>query len=339
MRVLCLLDNAVNPQDRWIWDYLPDATPLDKVDFLYVTPHDLSSSWQRFISYYPFYWLLAFKAIIKCFQNNYDVIIAWESKNGLPLAILRGLLGIHRPKFVVLAFTFKNIALKCPWLGQIAMRGIDHLTVVATDEMFLYQQQLNLSLEKISFVPIGYYDLATTIESTVTKMQPYIFAGGRTFRDYKTLFKAVVDLELTLITATRPFVVQELDIPPNVNLYYEAGYSKLMVEADFAILPLIETPVAAGMGHIVELMSYGKAIIATRTTSTKDYIEDGQTGILVSPYDVEEMRSAIVYLSTHPEIVKNMGRRAREKYEEKFSFTAFARQNYEVIKKVVDAEV
>jgi len=81
-------------------------------------------------------------------------------------------------------------------------------------------------------------------------------------------------------------------------------------------------------------MSAGKALVATRMGSTVDYIEDGQTGILVAPYDIREMRSAITYLLAHPEEAEAMGQKARQRYEEKHAFPAFAERVYDVLQKV-----
>ena len=56
-------------------------------------------------------------------------------------------------------------------------------------------------------------------------------------------------------------------------------------------------------------MSFGKAVVATRAPSTETYVQDGVTGLLVAPHDVEGMREAILYLWQNPEEAARMGRR------------------------------
>ena len=51
----------------------------------------------------------------------------------------------------------------------------------------------------------------------------------------------------------------------------------------------------------------------------RDVITDGEDGILVEPYNVEELADAMLYLLDNPEIAIEMGRKAREKIRNEFS--------------------
>lgn len=304
---------------------------------MHVATRDLFPKWGKLLTYYPAYWTLALRALRQSRQAGYDVIVAWESKNGFPLAILRGLLGVTEPKLVVLAFAYKSIAIHFRRLGSLGRRGIDHITVPSMGEVEYYHELLGFPLEKINFVPLGWYDLASVPGISGGEAGDYIFSGGRSGRDYGTLFKAMSDLDAQLIVNARKFNVQGLACPPNVTVNeFMSGpeYYALMARARFVVVPLQDTPYAAGLGHIIQAMSVGKALVATRTASTVDYIEDGQTGILVSPYDPKALRSAIVHLQTHTEEAKAMGRKARQRYEEKYTFAAFARRTWDVLHKV-----
>ncbi len=48
-------------------------------------------------------------------------------------------------------------------------------------------------------------------------------------------------------------------------------------------------------------------------------IQDGETGILIPPYDIEAMRAAIQKLWQNPSIAKRMGLAARKYLEENFN--------------------
>ncbi len=337
MKVLCLVDAPVVPPDRWIWNYLPAYAQSDTVDFMCARSRDIFPKWGKLLTYYPAYWQLAIRALRQSYKVDYDLIVAWESKNGFPLAILRSMLGLKRPQLVVLAFAYKGIAMNFLKMGRLAVRGMDHVTVPTSNEVGYYSELLGFSPDKITFFPLGWYDQPAMRDAPFEKTNGnYIFAGGRTCRDYETLFEAISGFDAQLVVNVRKFNVKG-EGPPNVKvndfmplrLYYA-----FMAGAQFVVVPLQDTPYAAGLGHIVQAMSAGKALVATRTAGTTDYVEDGQTGILVTPYDAQEMRSAIAYLLTHPEEAKSMGQKARQRYEERYTFTAFAEQTYAVLQKV-----
>lgn len=337
MRVLCLVDGRVDPPDRWIWNYLPARAQHDTVDFMRAVTRDLFPKWGKLLTYYPAYWNLAIRALGQSRKDDYDVIVAWESKNGFPLAVLRSLLRIRHPKFVILAFAYKGIAMNLLSLGRWAVHGIDHITVPTVSEIEYYNKLLGFPLDRITFSPLGWYDMVSMLDISGEETSHYIFAGGRSGRDYGTLFEAMSGLDAQLIVNARKFNIRGLACPPNVKIYDfmpMREYFALMARSQFVVLPLQDTPYAAGLGHIVQAMAAGKALVATRTASTVDYIEDGQTGILVAPYDTYDVRSAITYLLAHPEEAKAMGQKARQRYEEEYTFSALAERTYDVLQKV-----
>ncbi len=337
MRVLCLVDGRVVPPDRWIWNYLSGDAQRDTVDFLNVTVPDLFPKWGKLLFYYPAYWTLAWKAFLQSRRVDYDLAVAWESKNGFPLAVLRWLLRVRKPKLVILAFSYKGIVTYFSRLGPLVMNHVDHVTVLSAGETEYYRKLLDIPLAKITYSQLGWYDRFSHLATADAHLGDYVFASGRSYRDYRTLFEAAAGVDAQFIVNARKFNVQGLSCPPNIKLndfMPIPEFTKLMAEARFIVMPLQDTPHAAGEGHIVQAMSAGKALIATRTASTVDYVEDGQTGILVKPYDAQEMRSAITYLLNHPDEAKAMGRRARQRYEEKYTFGVFAKQTYSVLQKV-----
>ena len=62
-------------------------------------------------------------------------------------------------------------------------------------------------------------------------------------------------------------------------------------------------------------MSFGKAVVATRAPSTETYVQDGVTGLLVAPHDVEGMRGHLISVAESEEAAR-MGREARKRFEE-----------------------
>lgn len=60
-----------------------------------------------------------------------------------------------------------------------------------------------------------------------------------------------------------------------------------------------------------EAMAAGKAVIGSRNTGMADLIDDGETGLLVNPYNRGELYAALKRLLSQPALCRTMGRQAR----------------------------
>ena len=70
---------------------------------------------------------------------------------------------------------------------------------------------------------------------------------------------------------------------------------------------------------LLEAMACGKACIATDVPGSRDLIEDGVSGVLVSAEDSSALVSAIQYLRDHHDLRSKMGRNARLRIEEAYT--------------------
>ena len=92
-------------------------------------------------------------------------------------------------------------------------------------------------------------------------------------------------------------------------------FQNYLYESTFYAVPLQPIAHAGGDDSLLTAMSFGKAVVATRTEHG-NLCQDGVTGLLVAPHDVEGMREAILYLWQNPEEAARMGREARKRFEE-----------------------
>jgi colanic acid/amylovoran biosynthesis glycosyltransferase len=80
-----------------------------------------------------------------------------------------------------------------------------------------------------------------------------------------------------------------------------------------------------GYGVVVrEAMAWGRPVVASRVGGLADAVEDGVTGLLVPPCDVEALRAALVRLLADPELRVRLGAAARARAVEGLSFEASA---------------
>lgn len=342
MKILCLIDSVVKPGDRWLWKYLPEND--DEVDFVFTNRvRDRFQKWGKLISYYPTYWHLGLRALQKTREKQYDVVVAWEGKNGFPYALLRSMLNQTTPPLVILTFIYRGLVRHFGPLARFGMRSVNHLTVTTPFELTYYPQVLSLKPEMISLCPFPWYDnqwLRPSSEQANTDR--FILASGRSYRDYATLAKAVQGLDLKVLLLARKFNLAGMELPSNVqtmDLLPLREYQTLLHQAQFVVLPLMDLPHAAGDSHIVQSMSASKAIIASRTPSPEAYIQSGVNGILVPPHDVKALREAILHLWQSSEEATRMGQAARCQYEENYTFAKVGQRVQGILQKVHNGQI
>ena len=86
---------------------------------------------------------------------------------------------------------------------------------------------------------------------------------------------------------------------------------------------------------LIEAMSVGAALVASRAGAAELVIEDGVTGVLTSPGDVDALVTALEPLMRDPAAAVAMGERARARVMEKFSLDAEAGGIAEVYRTLV----
>ncbi len=68
----------------------------------------------------------------------------------------------------------------------------------------------------------------------------------------------------------------------------------------------------------------GKPVIATATDGLREYVRDGETGVLVPPSDAQALRSAISRLAADPAMRRRLGANAREEAKRRFGVERYA---------------
>ncbi|TMJ93903.1 MAG: glycosyltransferase family 4 protein [Actinobacteria bacterium] len=76
-----------------------------------------------------------------------------------------------------------------------------------------------------------------------------------------------------------------------------------------------------GFGVVcAEAMAHGRPVVATAVGGHLDLVEDGETGLLVPPGDLDALRAALERLLGDPELRRRLGAAARERARERFSW-------------------
>lgn len=120
----------------------------------------------------------------------------------------------------------------------------------------------------------------------------YILSVGSEMRNYPLLMAAVAQLDFPVwIKASSAWMTNLRDeirvIPKNVTLltkymsYIELR--RLYEEALFVVVPLHNTPQAAGITTILEAMAMAKTVVATKSNGNPDVLVHSENGLVVEP--------------------------------------------------------
>jgi glycosyltransferase involved in cell wall biosynthesis len=92
-----------------------------------------------------------------------------------------------------------------------------------------------------------------------------------------------------------------------------------------------ETKVPELLGQVLlEGMACGAPVICTDVGSLPEIVEDGVTGFIIPPNDPQSLRCRLEWLQRHPEAAREMGRAARRRVEEKFTWPSVVRRCLEI---------
>ncbi len=179
-------------------------------------------------------------------------------------------------------------------VAQAALGRIDRFVVHSSFEVGMLARFLSISEERVCFVPLQ--RAAIPVAAEECRDAPFIVAMGSANRDYPTLVEAarITGLPVTIIASSR--LITGLDLPANVTA--RSGLSPeecrvLAQQARFSIVPLTNAREASGQVTVIEAMRMNRAVIATASTGTADYIEHDRTGLLVPPGNAEILAAAM----------------------------------------------
>ena len=166
-----------------------------------------------------------------------------------------------------------------------------------------YERHYGIPRERFRYVPfkINRYE---RVIATPTRDDGYIFCGGNTRRDFKTLIDAVRDLPLpvTIVTmddaviAGHGSVLDERQLPAHVRVVRHDGSDSFLdyiAAARLVALPIRRENISAsGIGVYLASMALGKCVITSQGPAVNGVLPEG-SAVVVPPEDPAALRAAI----------------------------------------------
>jgi glycosyltransferase involved in cell wall biosynthesis len=257
--------------------------------------------------------------------SEYDTIFCNSESIALPLGImLKG--RRNRPRVVAIGHrisTSKKRALFTTWR---AMDGVDTLFLYSSLQQSIGIDSLGINPRKLKL--IQFHADHRFFKPTEDDNQPkapegythQVCSAGLEWRDYPTLIDVAKRMQSVHfhIAAASPWSkhsdeTKQVDLPSNVTVK-KHGYESLrdLYQAShLCVTPLYETDFQAGITTILEAMSCGLPVIASKTDGQTDAIVDSVNGKYVAPGNAGELYEKIDRLLKDEEARITLGKDAR----------------------------
>lgn len=214
--------------------------------------------------------------------------------------------------------------------------------VVSSLQKEQFGRELGLGEDRMGFIPYAidcefFHSDGNGVrcpDSAVSPV-PVLLMTGNADRDDALILKAIKGERLQLKRVTSfPGVAKhvrecaEREGVENVELLQgvpNAQMKNLLAESDLVVLPIEDADHPAGLTSLLEAMSMGKPIVITKGLSTADYVEEGETGVLLEPDDAASWTRAILELLGDQDKRNRLGFGARRRAKERFDLPVIAK--------------
>jgi len=247
----------------------------------------------------------AFKAFARSFRHDY-ILLNGSLHHALLLILLKRLMPFHRARVVLL-----DVLLSVPrnpsgrakaWvIGKLLSHA--HRILLYYHNTEGWQKHYKIPAGRFSFVPFKVNE-RTLISRTPLTDEGYVFCGGKTRRDFATLFEAARGLDYPVKVATTSnrdimphgSYVDEQTAPANVEVVRLDGspydFISMMAASRLVVLPITPEISGAGISVYLQAMALRKCVIISAGPGAEDVLAEGQA-VIVPPSDPAALRAAI----------------------------------------------
>lgn len=223
-----------------------------------------------------------------------------------------------RPRVVFLGSVERTV----PWFIRARRLGLlGSARLIVTNQLHLSDEQLRFVdrnvvysqawidaqrptvRDRAVFVPLpADGDFAA---ANVSAGDGYVFAGGGAGRDFPALIEALrgSGIPLRIVTFSADTLGWEGELPSNVQAEWRMpvpAFLERVAGASVVVVPLRSADSDFGQTTVVQALSLGKPVVATRSPGVVDYVHDGREGFLVEAGDVNGYRRAVQRLVEDP---------------------------------------
>jgi Glycosyl transferases group 1 len=162
-----------------------------------------------------------------------------------------------------------------------------------------------------------------------------VLASGNSLRDYRALMIAAPTISAPVTIASSLPLPQSPTSNLTTGFLAPGAHESLARRSAVIVVPLLPgTDRSAGQQTYLNAMGRGKPVVVTEAPGVRDYIRDGETGLVV-PNEPEALSDAVNGLLADPERAERIGRAARADVEARFTLRAYVSCLLEVADRVL----
>lgn len=327
--------------EETLGEYTADQEILDKVVLL---PRKVNAPRRIYALALPFLYRSRFRqcAVVRVFQTT----------GALPAVIARGVYGV--PYVVTYGYRYAEFArvegarLKALWLASVEKRFLQAAAgvIVTTQELQRYVENF-VNGARIHYIPNG-VDTALFRPArhppSAGGAKKLLFLGR--LEEQKNLFRLIEALSFLKDDLTLSLAV--IGTGSLGHRLAECAYQKGVAVEFKGTIPHEELPAHFHQAHafvlpslieghpkaLIEAMSCGLPCVVSDCDGNRTLIEEGQTGLLFDPYNVEEMARQIKRVMLDETWAYQLGRRARQYVVDNYDIDPLLRTEIDLLQEV-----
>jgi len=264
-------------------------------------------------------------------KRQYDIVYAPYSDGLQALIYLRGL-RLYNKKIVI----WQHVPIEKPrgknffrrFLYRVFINGIDK-------HIFFSENSRNESLDSgiisknktavLNWGPdLDFFNNILNETSGQEYKDLRFISTGMWYRDFDILIKAFTGLSVKLDIYLIDKTLIELygNVSENISIHFiepnELSSYRAGLEASKSSVVIICTKPATkrkqsfGLTSLIEATALGKPVVVTRNKYIPQYFEENQIGLFVNAGDADELRRAIIKISSDTELLHQLGNNSRE---------------------------
>ncbi len=149
-----------------------------------------------------------------------------------------------------------------------------------------------------------------------------VFAGGNSLRDWDLMLRAAGTLSAPVTIAAPNLTAEQLrSAPENVTAgpVSPAQYDALLRGADVVVVPMqSRDDRSSGQGTMLAAMALGKPLVVNDAPGVRDYVRDGETGVVVPRDDPAALAAALCRLLGDEQLRTRLGDAAEREVQQRF---------------------
>jgi glycosyltransferase involved in cell wall biosynthesis len=182
-----------------------------------------------------------------------------------------------------------------------------HYAVLSRHELDTFPRVWGVDPGRVHFTPF----CATARELPDLPTGDGVIASGNSLRDYRALLRAAPRIQAKLTLATRlPLPATDARNIEHRSMSLEEHEAQVQASAVVVVPLLTGTERSAGQQTYLNAMGLGKPVVVTDAPGVRDYVTDGETGLVV-PNEPGALADAVNRLLCDHDLARRLGAAAR----------------------------